>query len=206
MDAISDKDPPQGVLTTSEAAQLCGVSQRTVIRWVDREELPAYKLPGRGDRRVHLADLRRFMRKHGMSERAAALPGPPRVLIVEDELPMARAIHRVLSRAGFETALAGNGFLAGSLLHTFRPALMTLDLRMPWIDGIEVLRLLQCSPPPVPLKTLVLSGERRERLDEALRAGADAALAKPFTNEELLTTVQGLIALPRKPGATPVGE
>ncbi len=42
----------QDVLTTGEAARICGVNFRTVLRWIDRGLLPAYKLPGRGDRRV----------------------------------------------------------------------------------------------------------------------------------------------------------
>jgi excisionase family DNA binding protein len=195
--ATSD-ETPENALTTSEVAKLCGVSQRTVIRWVEREELPAYKLPGRGDRRVTAAQLRQFMRKHGMPLPGGNSDAPPRVLIVEDDLAMARAINRVLKRAGFETAFAGNGFLAGSLLHTFRPALMTLDIRMPWMDGLEVLRLLRKSPPPSPLKVLVVSGDERSRLDEALRAGADAALGKPFSNEEVLDAVHALIGHPHR--------
>jgi excisionase family DNA binding protein len=190
------------VLTTSQVARLCGVSQRTVIRWVERDELHAYKLPGRGDHRVTAVELRRFMRKHGMPEPDGQAGGPLRVLIVEDDVAMARAINRVLKRAGFETAFAGNGFLAGSLLHSFRPALMTLDIRMPWMDGLQVLRLLRKTPPPAPLKVLVLSGDDRARLDEALRAGADAALAKPFTNDELLDAVYGLIGRPHQTAAS----
>lgn len=187
------------VLTTSQVARLCGVSQRTVIRWVERDELRAYKLPGRGDHRVPAAELWRFMRKHGMPEPGGGkADDPPRVLIVEDDVKMARAISRVLKRAGFETALASNGFLAGSMLHTFRPALMTLDIRMPGINGLEVLRLLHKTPPPAPLSVLVVSGDDQSRLDEARRAGADNVLAKPFTNDELLHAVHALIGRPHR--------
>jgi excisionase family DNA binding protein len=187
----SNETTAEDALTTSEVARRCGVSQRTAIRWVERGELRAYKLPGRGDRRVPAAELRQFMRRHGIPEPGAET-GPTRVLIVEDDLAMARAINRVLKRAGFETAFAGNGFFAGSLLHSFRPALMTLDIRMPWMDGLEVLRLLRKTPLPAPLKVLVISGDESARLDEAVRAGADAALAKPFSNEELLEAVHAL--------------
>lgn len=193
--------PPEtidDVLTTSQVARLCGVSQRTVIRWVEREELRAYALPGRGDRRVTTDELKRFMRAHGMPQPSDWQEATPRVLIVEDDLPMARAIDRVLRRAGFETAFASNGFLAGSLLHSFRPVLMTLDIRMPWIDGVEVLRLLRKSPPTFPLKVLVVSGDDRERIDEALRAGANGVLAKPFSNEELLDAVHAQVGRARR--------
>jgi len=104
---------------------------------------------------------------------------------------MARAMNRVLKRAGFETIFASNGFQAGSLLHTFRPALMTLDIQMPWIDGLDVLRLLRDTPLPFPLKVLVVSADKR--LEQALAAGAHGALAKPFSNEQLLDTVGALL-------------
>ena len=104
---------------------------------------------------------------------------------------MARAINRVLKQAGYETIFAGNGFIAGSLLHTFRPALMTLDIRMPWIDGLDVLRLVRQTPLPFPLKILVISGDTH-CLDDALSAGADAVLAKPFANEALVEAVRAL--------------
>ena len=185
-----DANSLDDVMTTSKVARLCGVSQRTVIRWIERGELQAYKLPGRGDRRVTEAELRRFMRANGMAEPSEQLDAPPRILIVEDDLPMARAIQRVLRGAGFLTAFASNGYLVGTLLHTFRPALMTLDLRMPWIDGLEVLRSLRKAPPPSPLKVVVVSGDGHARLNEALRAGANGALAKPFANEELLEVVR----------------
>jgi excisionase family DNA binding protein len=178
------------VLTSSEAARMCGVSFRTVIRWVERGELQGYRLPGRGDCRIPVADLRRFMQ-------ANAIPEPPemqqdmprRILITEDETNMARAMSRVLKRAGFETASASDGFQAGLLLHSYKPGLMTLDLRMPGVDGFAVLRTLRENPLPFVCKVLVVSADT-DRLKETLTLGADAVLAKPFTNEELLTAVR----------------
>ena len=181
------------VLTSSEAARLCGVSFRTVIRWIERGRLQAYRLPGRGDYRVPVVELRRFMQANAIPE-APELQGdmPRRVLIVEDEPNMASAIGRVLKRAGFATASAGDGFLAGLLLHSYRPGLMTLDLRMPGVDGFTVLRALRETPLPFVCKVLVVSGETPERLQEALALGANGVLAKPFTNAELLAAVRRL--------------
>jgi len=128
------------------------------------------------------------MLAHLPADAAGKPEAPARILIVEDDLSMARAINRVLKQCGYETIFAGNGFLAGSLLHTFRPALMTLDIRMPWIDGLDVLRLLRQTPLPFALRILVISGDTR-CLDDALAAGADAVLAKPFSNEDLVEAV-----------------
>ena len=124
------------VLTSSEAARLCGVSFRTVIRWIERGQLQAYRLPGRGDYRVPASELRRFMRTNAIPEPTELKRDMPRrILIVEDEPNMARAMGRALTRAGFETASVSDGFQAGLLLHSYRPGLLTLDLRMPGVDG-----------------------------------------------------------------------
>ena len=179
------------VLTSSEAARLCGVSFRTVIRWIERGQLQAYKLPGRGDHRIPVAGLRHFMREHAIPE-PAELQGemPRRILIAEDEKLMARAMERVLKRAGFETAHAGDGFQAGLMLHSFKPGLLTLDIRMPGVDGFGVLRSLRENPLPFACKVLVVSGDAAERRKEALALGADEVLAKPFANDELLAAVR----------------
>ncbi|BAL22518.1 response regulator protein [Azoarcus sp. KH32C] len=181
------------VLTTTEAAKLCGVSFRTVIRWVERGELNAYRLPGRGDYRIPLDELRRFMKAHGMPEPSVET-AERRVLIVDDEPGMGNAIARALNLAGYKTAIAAGGFQAGTMIHTFRPNVMTLDLRMPHMDGFAVLDHLKEAPPPVPLKVLVISAETQDRLDAALARGAHGVLPKPFRNEDLVSTVNRLYA------------
>ncbi|WGG53034.1 response regulator [Rugamonas sp. DEMB1] len=187
------------VLTTGEAARICGVNFRTILRWIDRGLLPAYKLPGRGDRRVLPDDLHRFMRENGIPDRSEVSALPRRVLIADDEPAMAKAIERVLRAAGFETAIASNGFEAGAMLASFKPAVMTLDLRMPGLDGLDVLRFLQKTELATPLKTLVVSADTEERLREALALGAHGVVRKPFANEELLSAVQRMCYAP---GAT----
>lgn len=178
------------VLTTGEAARICGVNFRTVLRWIERGLLQAYRLPGRGDRRVLSDELHRFMLENGIPDRSIAQAVPRRVLIVDDEPAMAHAIERVLRRAGLETASASNGFEAGAMLPTFKPGVMTLDLRMPGLDGLDVLRFLQRAELPTQFKTLVVSADTETRLEEALSLGAHGILRKPFTNDELLDAVE----------------
>ncbi|SFV18032.1 response regulator [Pseudoduganella namucuonensis] len=182
------------VLTTGEAARICGVNFRTVSRWIERGLLPAYKLPGRGDKRVLGEDLRRFMLENNIPDRSIPAALPRRILIADDEPAMARAIARVLHMAGFETAIASNGFEAGALLPTFKPGVMTLDLRMPGTDGMAVLRFMQTAELAVPTRILVVSADTEQRLQEALALGAYGVLRKPFSNEALLAAVQQLYA------------
>lgn len=190
------QQPVPEALTTGQAAKLCGVNFRTVARWIDRGLLPAYQLPGtRGDRRVRTEDLRRFMREQNMPDPWAVPAGAPRALVVDDEPAMARAIERVLRQAGYETALAAGGFEAGAMLFSFRPQVMTLDLRMPGMDGIEVLQFLRRTVLPAPLKVVVISADSEARLRQARELGAHAVLPKPFSNEALLAALEDAAGL-----------
>lgn len=181
------------VYTTGEVAGFTGVNFRTVIRWIEKGLLPAYRLPGtRGDHRISHDDLLVFMR-------ANSLPIPedfviPRksVLIVDDDQPMARAISRVFRMAGWETFLAFDGFQAGMLLMDKRPCLMTLDLRMPGMTGHEVLDYTRQHFSANDVKIIVISAQHKSELNSALQHGADAALEKPFTNEALMVLANQL--------------
>ena len=115
-----------------------------------------------------------------------------RVLIAEDEPAMANAIQRVLRGAGYDTMLAPDGMVTRSLLHSFNPDLITLDLFMPNVDGIallEFMRELNEVVPSLSCRILVVSGASQEWLQLALELGAHGVLTKPFTNEALLERV-----------------
>jgi DNA-binding response OmpR family regulator len=118
-----------------------------------------------------------------------------RVLIVEDDNPMANAIQRVLRKNGFETMIAPNGFRAGLMLERFTPAVITLDLKMPDLSGHEVLKLIRSMEHLALIRILVISAMSQRELDEALKAGADDVLKKPFSNEELVKKVTALSGL-----------
>lgn len=188
-------------LTTGEVAGYCGVNFRTVIRWIERGLLKSYKLPGRGDNRIRVEDFLAFLRENEMPIPDDLRGVTNRVLIVEDEPPMAKAIQRVLKRGGFETTVASDGFSAGAMVAMLNPAVVTLDLMIPGIQGLEVLRFIRSTPRLKDVKILVLSGMPQRDLDEALAAGADDVLAKPFDNDTLLRKVAQLTgAQPSVPG------
>lgn len=180
-------------LTTGDVAKYCGVNFRTVIRWIKRGHLKAFQLPGRGDNRVEHGDFLEFLKEHRM-----AIPdglqagGPLKVLVVDDDQRMATSIRRALEAAGFETAPAYDGFRAGALMGTFAPDVITLDLEMPNLSGVEVIRFVRDSEHFRKVKILVVSALGRDKLDEAVKEGADDALAKPFSNEELVQKIRNL--------------
>jgi len=183
---------PTDTLTTGEVAKYCGVNFRTVIRWIERGHLKSYKLPGRGDNRIQASDFVEFLKENQMPIPSDFQGLSRKVLVVDDEAPMARAISRVLSRGGFEVEIANSGFEAGAMLATNEPALITLDLSMPGLDGFQMLDYIR-SNHPASLKILVISALSKEKLQQAIEAGANAALQKPYDNKELLATVESLL-------------
>lgn len=180
-------------LTSGEVADYCGVNLRTVIRWIEKGHLPAYKLPGRGNNRVRLVDFLSFIDRHGMPMPEALRGYVNRVLVVEDDPLMAESIARLLRVNSYEVRIALDGFQAGDALRTFLPALMILDLRMPGLDGFQVLDYVRQDPELARLKVLVLSALPEERLRQAVAAGADDALAKPFEAAELVRRIETLL-------------
>ncbi|WP_028469455.1 response regulator [Neptunomonas japonica] len=183
-------------LTTGEIAKLCDVNLRTVIRWIDRGALKGFKLPGRGNNRVREEDFISFLKEYDMPVPSGfkSKEANKRILIVDDELPVATAIQRVLRHAGYDTSIATDGFRAGSMLLKESPAVMTLDLSMPGQDGFDVLAYVRATQEVASTRILVISALDETSLNKALAYGADAVLQKPFENAQLLTMIQQLLA------------
>ena len=179
-------------LTTGDIAKYCGVNFRTVIRWVERGLLKSYRLPGRGDNRIKASDFAAFLKQNNMPVPDGLKQFSRRVLIVDDDLSMAKSIQRVLREGGYETQIASDGFIAGSMLESFGPAVMTLDLRMPGMSGLEVVRFIKSQERFSHVKILIVSALQQQKIDEAIAAGADDFLSKPFENEALLSKIKTL--------------
>jgi two-component system response regulator VicR len=119
---------------------------------------------------------------------------PRRILIVEDEVPLARMIQWRLQEAGYEVAAVHSGERALRQAAEQRPDLVVLDLKLPDMHGYQVCRELRrvCAPWAVPV--LMLTG--MDKPIDQLRGfafGAEAYLTKPFMTGELLDTVAQLL-------------
>lgn len=173
-------------LTSGEIAAFCDVNLRTVIRWIESGKLKGFKLPGRGNNRVLVDDFIDFLERHNMPVpqqlHGDATPG---ILIVDDEMPVAKSIQRVARRAGYDTMIATGGFQAGIMLSQNNPKLMTLDLSMPGMDGYSVIQFTREQQRYKRLKIIVISALDDISLERALDLGADAVLQKPFSNHDL---------------------
>jgi len=184
-------------LTTGDIAKYCDVNQRTVIRWLDKGALKGFKLPGRGNNRVKLDDFIKFLKQNGMPvPDELAEQGMPKVLVVDDELPVANAIRRALKPLEVSVEIANGGFEAGSQLMIQKPDLMTLDLSMPGMNGFDVIKFVRNTAEIAHTRILVISALNEDELNRAIEMGANAALSKPFENEALRSAVAELLALP----------
>ena len=113
-----------------------------------------------------------------------------RVLVIDDEPPILRALRINLTARQYEVVTAVDATTALRAVDTERPDLVILDLGLPDLDGVEVIRRLRTWT-PVPI--VVLSG-RADSTDkvEALDAGADDYVTKPFGVDELLARIRAV--------------
>ena len=112
-----------------------------------------------------------------------------RVLIVDDNQAVRYTLQGILEDAGIETTEAVDGAAALALLGKERFALVISDLRMPRLDGMELLRHTNALPSPPKLILMTAHGSERHAV-EAIKAGAFDYFRKPFDNDELLATVK----------------
>lgn len=114
-----------------------------------------------------------------------------RILIVDDEPQITRVLRMSLSTRGYDVRSAADGESALETFHDWPPDLVITDLSMPGMSGIELCRQLR-SISPIPIIVLSVKGEERTKV-EALDAGADDYLTKPFGMDELLARIRATL-------------
>lgn len=125
-----------------------------------------------------------------------------RILVVDDEAQITRVMRRSLTTHRYDVRVAADGEAALELFHDWSPDLVITDLSMPGMSGLELCRRLRKSS-DIPIIVLSVRGEERVKV-EALDAGADDYVTKPFGMDELLARVRA--ALRRAPAETDAGE
>lgn len=123
-----------------------------------------------------------------------------RVLVVDDEVPLARIIGSYLEREGFDVTVAHDGLSALELARRERPLLIFLDIMLPGIDGIEVCKSLREFTDAYILMLTARDSETDKVL--ALSTGADDYLVKPFSAQELIARSHAMLRRPREPQGT----
>jgi len=123
----------------------------------------------------------------------------PRVLVVDDEEPLARLVADYLIRDGFDATVCSDGLDAVSIARDALPDVVVLDLGLPGLDGIEVCRQLRTFSDCY----VVMLTARGDEIDKliGLSVGADDYLTKPFSPRELVARVRALLRRPRSGAA-----
>lgn len=124
-----------------------------------------------------------------------------RILVVDDEVQILRAVHRALAARGYTVVTAPDGEDAIAEVEAAMPDLVVLDLNLPGIDGMEVCRRLRTWT-QVPILILSVREDEAGKV-QALDLGADDYLTKPFGVEELLARVRALLRRSRPRESTP---
>jgi putative two-component system response regulator len=126
------------------------------------------------------------------------MPGPGKILVVDDYEPNLSGLRLLLERAGYEVVSASNGREAMHAVERERPDLVLLDVMMPEMSGVEVCAALKHVEETclMPIVLVSAAHERSTRL-EGLGAGADDFLSKPVDPEELYTRVRSLLRIKR---------
>jgi two-component system, OmpR family, response regulator ResD len=118
---------------------------------------------------------------------------PASVLVVDDEPTIAEIVARYLQRAGYSTRTAADGPQALALLSSMLPDLVVLDVMLPGLDGLEVMRRLHADKDRrTPVVLLTARGEEADRI-AGLRLGADDYVVKPFSPAELVARVDAVL-------------
>ncbi|HYE61743.1 MAG TPA: response regulator [Phycisphaerales bacterium] len=189
------------VFTTGEAAQICKVSQQTIIRCFDSGRLTGFRVPGSKFRRIPRDELVRFMRANNIPLSALG-SGRKRVLAVDDDPRIVELYVDLLGRDGrFDVKTAGNGYDAGLLTEAFRPQLIILDYMLPDINGNIVCQRVRENANLADTKVLCVSGVvNQAEIDGLISAGANAFLKKPFDVPVLMGKIEELLELEAEAG------
>jgi len=182
------------VFTTGEAAEICKLSQQTIIRCFDNEQLGGFRVPGSKFRRIPRRDLIKFMKRNGIP--MDGLAGDKiRVLVVDDDPEIVELFVDVLKRDGrFEVGAATTGYDAGVQTQALRPDVVILDYMLPDVNGNVVCKTIRDHPDLTDIKILIISGLiNQTEIDDLLNAGADDFIKKPFNITKVVERIVELV-------------
>ncbi|MFO0679276.1 MAG: response regulator [Polyangiaceae bacterium] len=187
-----DKIDVDALLTSHDVGLLLQMNPGSVNKWVNDGRIVAFRTPG-GHRRIRAGDLVDFLDRHHMPiPEPLAHASKRRILVVDDDAAQLRAIQRLLRPYGsrLEVRTIENGIDALVALGTFRPHLVVLDVFMPEVDGLEVLRRLKSNPETQHIQVIVNTGQYSQDVRKsAEEAGALRCLPKPVSTKVLLEAV-----------------
>jgi len=189
-------DKMKELFTTGKAAEICNVSQQTIIRCFDSGRLDGFKVPGSKFRRIPRYSLVKFMKENGIPLDNIH-SGKKKVLIVDDDAEIVELMVDILTRDGrFEIKTASSGYEAGINTEQFRPNVILLDYMLPDINGDIVCKTIRRNPVFEDIKIIIVSGViKQDEIDSLLNSGAEDFIKKPFNIVELTDKIAGVLKM-----------
>jgi two-component system, OmpR family, response regulator len=184
------------LFTTGEAADICKVSQQTIIRCFDSGRLDGFRVPGSKFRRIPRQSLVKFM-KDNRIPLGAIESGKRKVLIVDDDNEIVELIVNILEKDGrFETKTASSGYEAGMVTQQFRPEMILLDYMLPDVNGNIVCQTIKKNPEFENIKIIIVSGVvKQDEIAQLLKSGAEDFIKKPFDVGELTSKITAVLQM-----------
>jgi len=184
------------LLTTSEVAAYCQVTNDGVVKWIKAKKLKAYSTPG-GHYRIRKSDFKEFLERFGMPvDQEFFAEERKKILVVDDEQNVLEIITRALGGDGsaFSILSAKDGYEAGLKIGTFKPDLIILDVAANNMDGVDVCKRIKLDPGTEGIKVVALTGlPEQGHMEKAYKVGADLCLMKPLQAESLRKEVSRLL-------------
>ena len=189
-------DKMKDLYTTGEAAQICSVSQQTVIRCFDSGRLDGFRVPGSRFRRIPRDSLIKFMKDNGIPLKTFD-SGKKKILVVDDDVEIVELMVDVLVRDGrFDVKTASSGYDGGMMTQQFRPDLIILDYMLPDVNGNIVCQTIRRNPDFNDMKIIIVSGLINEsEIQDLLDAGAETFIKKPFSISELVDQIATVLQM-----------
>ena len=189
-------------LSTGDIARYCQVTPATIVNWIHAKKLIVYTTPG-GQYRMELTKFLDFLRANGFplpdelaSNRAL------RVLAIDDDEPTLAMLRDAISTAAVpcDIRTASNGYDGLIMVGEFKPDVIILDLRMPTMDGVEMLRRLRANAETRNIRVVVATGlgMTSAAVRKVKRAGVEGLLAKPVDVKRLLALLGEFASAPAR--------
>ena len=187
------------LFTTGEAAEICRVSQQTIIRCFDAGRLEGFRVPGSRFRRIPRESLMKFMKGNSIPLDGLET-GKKRILVVDDDAEIVDLLVEVLSRDGrFEVKTATSGYEAGIQTQRFRPDCILLDYMLPDVNGNVVCHTIRKNPEFENIRIIIVSGViKQEEIDQLLKSGAQDFVKKPFDINDLINRICATLEMLQK--------
>ncbi|MFD2616255.1 response regulator [Terrilactibacillus laevilacticus] len=121
----------------------------------------------------------------------------PAILIVDDQFGIRILLNEIFNKEGYQTYMASNGMQALEIVQEYHPELVILDMKIPGMDGLEILKRIKEKESDIKVIIMTAYGEL-EKIKQAIKNGAITHFAKPFDIDDVLNAVKKELPLKSK--------